>query len=263
MLLRKVLLFTLFSTVAVSGCSRLTFIKPNYDKMNIEQVKQAPDLHDSDADKRRMVGADSGEAASNRLQAGDLDGAERAAQNAIKNSPNDATGYTILALVQQGRGKASAAGGYFQKAASLPNSGPAEWGNYGSWLCESGQATEGLGWIDRALQYRDAIDAAGMLANAGKCSLKAGQASRAEQNLRNALDTSPNNAVALDGMTQLMLERGQTFEARAFSERRLALGDSKESLQRAILIETKMGDTVSAQRYRDRLAKLNSPDKSL
>lgn len=259
MRLRNALTALLLCCVAVTGCKRLTFIKPNYDKMKIEQVKQAPDLRDSPEDKRRMVGADSGEAAANRLQAGDLEGAERAAQNAIKNSPGDATGYTIMALVQQGRGKSVAAGGYFQKAATLSNAGPAEWGNYGSWLCESGQAAEGLAWIDRALQYPDAVDAAGMLANAGKCALKAGQAARAEQNLRAALNAAPDNGVALDGMAQLMLDRGQNFEARAFSERRLALGDSAEGLQRAILIETRLGDTASAQRYRDRLAKFKSP----
>lgn len=262
MRLRNVLGLLLLSSVAVTGCSRLTFIKPNYDKMEIEQVKQAPDLRDSAEDKRRMVGADSGEAAANRLQAGDLDGAERAAQNAVKNAPADPTGYSILALVEQGRGRPTAAGTYFQKAASLPNSGPSEWGNYGAWLCESGQAAAGLPYIDRALQYPDAIDSASMLANAGKCALKAGQTARAEQNLRSALETAPENTVALDGMTQLMLERGQNLEARAFSQRRLSLGESAESLQRAILIETKMGDAASAQRYRERLANLNSPASS-
>lgn len=262
MLLRKALLVVLVSTVAIAGCKRLTFIKPNYDKMKVEQVKQAPNLHDSEADKRRMMAADSVEAAANRLQAGDLDGAEVAAKNAIKISPADPAGYSILALVQQTRGNTAAAGDNFKKAAALPNAGPAAWGNYGSWLCESGQATEGLNWIDRALQYPDAVEAAGMLANAGKCALKAGKTARAEQNLRAALDAAPNNGVALDGMTQLMIERGQNFEARAFSERRLALGESSESLQRAILIETKLGDSASAQRYRDRLTKLNSPATS-
>ncbi|QIK81481.1 type IV pilus biogenesis/stability protein PilW [Lysobacter sp. HDW10] len=258
MQLHKGIWIVLITLAALVGCKRLTFIKPNYDKMEIEQVKQAPDLRDSPADKRRMVAADSVEAAANRLSVGDYEGAERAAQNAVKNSPDDPTGYSILGLVQQGRGNSASAGSYFQKAASMGRSGPAEWGNYGSWLCESGQATEGLTWIDRALQYPDALDAAGMQANAGKCALKAGNAVRAEQNLRSALSSSPTNAVALDGMTQLMIERGQTMEARAFSERRLAQGESAESLQRAILIETKLGDTRSAQRYRDRLSQLNS-----
>ena len=258
MQLHKGAWIVLITLAAFTGCKRLTFIKPNYDKMEIERVKQAPDLHDSAADKRRMVAVDSAEAATNRLSVGDYDGAERAAQNAVKNSPDDPSGYTILALVQQGRGHTASAGTYFQKAASLGRSGPAEWGNYGSWLCESSQATEGLNWIDRALQYPDALDTAGMLANAGKCALKAGQTARAEQNLRSALNSAPTNAVALDGMTQLMIERGQMMEARAFSERRLAQGENAESLQRAILIETKLGDARSAQRYRDRLSQLNS-----
>ena len=71
MQLHKGIWIVLITLAALVGCKRLTFIKPNYDKMEIEQVKQAPDLRDSPADKRRMVAADSVEAAANRLSVGD------------------------------------------------------------------------------------------------------------------------------------------------------------------------------------------------
>ena len=72
--------------------------------------------------------------------------------------------------------------------------------------------------------------------------------------MRAALEAAPKNAAALEGMAQLMLDRGQLMEARAFSERRLALGNpTPDVLRRAAQIESKLGDDSAAARYLDRL----------
>ncbi len=240
---------------SLTGCNRLTFVKPNLSKMKTEQVRHLPDVRDSDADRQRMAQSDTLQLAGNRLQANDLDGAEKGARQVLASDRGNAQAMTILALVEQRRGHIADAGGWFKRAAEQSSSGPAEWGNYGTWLCEANQPAESLQWLDRSLAYPDAIDLAGMRANAGKCALRAGQAERAERDLRAALELSPSNAVALDGMAQWMFARGRMLEARAFSERRLALGAATaDILSRAADIETRLGDQAAASRYRQRMA---------
>ena len=248
----------LCGTVALallSGCSRLTFVKPNMQKMKTEQVRHLPDVRDSAADRQRMEQSDALQLASNRLQGGDLDAAEQGAKKVLGEDGGNTSAMTILALVEQRRGNIANAGAWFKRAAEQTNSGPAQWGNYGSWLCEANQPAESLQWLDRSLAYPDAIDLAGMRANAGKCALRAGQTDRADRDLRAALQLAPTNAVALDGMAQLMFVRGRMLEARAFSERRLALGaPTAEILARAAEIETRLGDQAASSRYRQRMA---------
>ncbi len=255
--------FRLATTVALAasvvfglaGCSRLTFVKPNMKKSKVEQVRHLPDVRDSAADRQRMAQQDALQMAGNRLQSGDLDAAEQGARKVLAQDSGSVPAMTILALVEQRRGNVANAGGWFKRAAGQQSSGPAEWGNYGTWMCEAGQPAESLQWLDRSLAYPDVIDAAGMRANAGKCALRAGQTERAERDLRAALELAPSEAVALDGMAQLMFVRGRMLEARAFSERRLALGaPTATMLARAADIESRLGDQAAAERYRQRMA---------
>lgn len=254
-LLAATIVLAASSAIGLAGCDRLTFIKPNMKKMKTEQVRHLPDVRDSAADRQRMAQSDALQLASNRLQADDLDGAEKGAKTVLATDRGNASAMTILALVEQRRGHVPDAGSWFKRAAGQAGSGPAEWGNYGTWLCEANQPAESLQWLDRSLAFPDAIDLAGMRANAGKCALRAGQPDRADRDLRAALELAPSNAVALDGMAQLMFVRGRMLEARAFSERRLALGSlTAEMLVRAAEIETRLGDQAAASRYRQRMA---------
>ncbi|MBW8823140.1 MAG: type IV pilus biogenesis/stability protein PilW [Xanthomonadales bacterium] len=239
----------------LAGCDRLTFVKPNLKKVKTEQVRHLPDVRDSAADRQRMAQSDALQLAGNRLQGGDLDAAEQGAKKVLGEDAGNTSAMTILALVEQRRGNVANAGTWFKRASEQKGSGPAEWGNYGAWLCEANKPAESLQWLDRSLAYPDAIDLAGMRANAGKCALRAGQSVRAERDLRAALQQAPANAVALDGMAQLMFVRDRMLEARAFSERRLALGAATaDMLSRAAEIETRLGDQAAASRYRQRLA---------
>jgi type IV pilus assembly protein PilF len=88
------------------------------------------------------------------------------------------------------------------------------------------------------------------MANAGSCALTAGQSARADRDLRNALALDPNNPVALAGMAENEFRAGRYFQARAFSERRLAAAPvTRQVLQLASQIEQKLGDTAAAARY--------------
>ncbi|HST46092.1 MAG TPA: type IV pilus biogenesis/stability protein PilW, partial [Luteimonas sp.] len=92
------------------------------------------------------------------------------------------------------------------------------------------------------------------LANAGECSARAGQYGRVERDLREALRLEPGNALALGAMTQEAYRTGRFMEARAFSERRLAVArPTPGALLLASQIEDKLGDSAAAARYVQRL----------
>jgi type IV pilus assembly protein PilF len=60
----------------------------------------------------------------------------------------------------------------------------------------------------------------------------------------------PANVVALSAMAEREFRAGRAFEARAFSERRLAAGaPDRRALELASQIEEKLGDKVAAAKY--------------
>jgi type IV pilus assembly protein PilF len=245
----------LVAVVGGSGCSRLTFIKPNLKHHDYEQV--APEYHlrnDSAQDAQRVVAIDQVALAAQSLQANQMDAAATHAAQAIKADPNSGDGYTILAMVEERRGQTAQAGTHYAKAVALsPQSGTAL-NNYGSWLCGHGRYAESLPLFDRALADPSYSTPAAALANAGSCALSAGQDDLAQRTLARALELDPANPVALEGMAAARFRAGQYMEARAFCERRLAVAPaSVKLLQLASQIEQKLGDTAAAARYVQRM----------
>jgi type IV pilus assembly protein PilF len=92
------------------------------------------------------------------------------------------------------------------------------------------------------------------LANAGVCAGQAGQQERADRDLRHAISLDPVNAAALGALAQREFRAGRAFEARAFSERRLAAAPANpQALLLASQIEEELGDSAAAARYVSRL----------
>lgn len=133
--------------------------------------------------------------------------------------------------------------------------------NYGVWLCAQGRAAESLAWFEKAARIPGYATRAGALGNAGACALEAGDAMRAEAYSRLAVELDPEHAVALGTLARVMFDQQRWFEARAFSQRRLAAApENVASLQLASQIEQKLGDSDAARRYGDRMRKLGSVD---
>lgn len=238
--------------LAVSGCSRLTFVRPDVSRG--DYTHSAPVIEVSDGGRVPLFAIhDRLLLAQHRLRAGKLDEAREHAEGVLEVAPDNATAHAVLALVASRSGDASAAGGHFARAAELSPSG-STLNNYGTWLCANGRAAESLAWFDRALAdpaYRDRGPA---LANAGDCAARAGQDARAERDLRAALALDPNSVVALGAMAELAYRNGDAFAARAFSQRRLATGPvDARALQLASQIEQKLGDRAAAERYTRRM----------
>ncbi|MEH6414482.1 type IV pilus biogenesis/stability protein PilW [Pseudomonas sp. CGJS7] len=241
--------------VAASACNRLSFIRPKMDRKGFEQTGPSYDF----SDKRKNAGGESAAmgrvmSAQRSLQAGDVAKARDELKQALKFDPKSAEAYSLLALLAERDGKNAEAGGYYRKAAELAPTRGAALNNYGVWLCANQRGSEALGYFDRAMADPGYSSPAVALANSGACADKIGQGERADRDLRLALSADPTSTMALSAMAQRQLRLGNAFEARAFSERRLAIEPiSAEALMTASQIEKKLGDMAAAARYVQRM----------
>lgn len=255
---RRRLLVTVLALIAglllVSGCSRLTFVRQNFERKGFDQTARDVEVSDravdrGDASVRRHVIL-----AADRLGRGDLAGARREAELALKQDPASADAHTLLAAALEAGGDGVGAGNHYRRAADLAPTSGAALNNYGAWMCAQGRQAESLAWFDRALAAPGYANPATALANSGACADQAGQGERARRELRRAIELDPTNAVALGALAEHELRAGRAFEARAFSERRLAAAPAdRRSLLIASQIEEKLGDTRAAGRYVQRM----------
>lgn len=253
----KVLL-TAVLLLSAAGCARNQF---KMDREAYEERAPVYSVGDSPATKRRLAVQDRLALAGQRLQSGDLVAAEREAGAVLKLDPGSADAHTVLAVVHDQRGEAAKAGVFYKRAAELAPTQGRALNNYGAWLCGNGYPAEALVWLDRAVAAPGYATPASALANAGGCALKAGQFERAERDLRRALALDPANAYALAAMAENEYRQGRYFEARAFSERRLAAAAADADVLRlAADIENKLGDKIAANRYIRRLGELSDPN---
>ena len=247
------LMLVLAGALALAACSKSPTIKPPKIKGS-EQIAPEYRYSDNDAVKKRVQVRDALGLATQRLVSGDLAEAEKQANRALRLDPGSVDAHTVLGVIASRRGDAARAGSHYRRAAELgPERGEAL-NNYGAWLCGNGRAAESLTYFDAAMRDPRYGDPAGALANAGTCALDAGQPGRAEADLRAALRLDAESPIALDAMARLLVERAQFFEARAFSQRRLAAAPATAAaLRLAARIEQGLGDSNAAERYLQRL----------
>lgn len=243
----------LVAMLLAAACSKSQTMKPPKIK-GTEQVAQGYKLEDSAATRQRVQVRDALAMAGQRFASGDVDAAEAQVRKALKLDPASADAYTMLGVIESRRGRTAAAGEHYRRAAELAPQRGEVLNNYGAWLCGNGYPAEALVWFDRALAAPGYRSPSSALANAGGCALKSGQDERVERDLRRALEIEPNNAYALASMAEYQYAQGRFFEARAFSERRLAAAPADASvLQLAARIEEGLGDRAAASRYQQRL----------
>lgn len=243
----------LLLALSVAGCSRLGFIRPDTSRRGFEST-----AHDVVITNNGRSGASgalaSVQLAQERLGKGDFAAAEQQARKALKMDPRAASAYTVLALVEDRKGHPALAGQHYLRAAELAPTQGGMLNNYGTWLCSQGRAAESLAWFDQALAAPGYQTPEVASANAGSCALQAGQTTRAERSLRQAIALDPQNPVALSAMAELEFKAGRTMTARAFSERRLAAAPADPAtLLLASQIEYKLGDKKAAEEYVRRL----------
>jgi len=249
----RALLLAMAAVLALGACSRLTFVRPDMSRGDYTHTGHVVEVSDK-AQRKATLGAHQHLVlAQHRLSEGKLGEARTHAEAALAQEPRSADAHTLLAVLSGREGDTAAAGRHFASAAELAPRGET-FNNYGTWLCGAGRPADALAWFDRALGDRAYASRAAALANAGRCGMLAGQDGRAERDLRAALDLDPRSVVALGAMAELAFRRGNAFEARAFSQRRLAAGPvDAAALQLASQIEQTLGDNAAAERYMSRM----------
>jgi type IV pilus assembly protein PilF len=192
--------------------------------------------------------------AQNYLQANELETALDRATRALKTDPNAGPVHAMLGLIYARIGDRTQASSSFQRALVLaPNEG-AVLNAYGTWLCGNGDHAAAAEQFARAVADPFFTRPGLVHYNAGYCLLKAGNNPGAETELRRALDLpGAEPGAVLMALAQAELALGKPMEARAFIQRREALGVTNEVLELAARIEDAAGDRAAAARYRSRI----------
>lgn len=236
------------------ACSRLSFVRTDASRGDFERVARDVDVRERSP--RTGVAFGQVQLARQHLQAGRVQEAEKLVREAVRSDPRSADAHTVLALVLDRTGRSSEAGPHYRRAIELLPGRGEVLNNYGVWLCGQGRFAESLSWFDRAAAAPGYATVSMALANAGRCARRAGQPDRAERDLRRSITLDAENPVALGELADVAYQAGRMLEARAFIERRLAAAPADaHSLQLASQIETKLGDSDAARRYRERQQK--------
>lgn len=189
--------------------------------------------------------------AQNYLAAGNLEYAVDRANRALRSDPNSADVQVVLGMIRQRLGEDERAGEHFARAAKLaPDSGHVL-NMQAIWLCQHEKAAEADALFVRAVKdpFFKARETAYF--NAGKCARTVGQADKAAQYFRQGLEIAPENKLLLVQMAEVQLQRGDAMSARAFYQRREALGaPSADLFELGARIEDAAGDRAAADRYR-------------
>jgi len=259
---RRSLVALLVACVLASACSkfeRLSIIRPSAQRGEYTQVAPTYDVSGKASLPRKTDNTQLLMSASDLYQQGDYVQAQALAQRAVKADPGSGDAHTLLGVIADARGDARLAGAHYAKAVELAPRNGLYAHNYGYWLCANGRVGESFGWFDRAIAD-PAFPTPGLaLANAGNCAQKAGQPERAEASWRQALALDPISTPALSGMAAMKFARAEYLDARAFTERWLAIApDDAEGLRLAVQVEQKLGDNAAASRYLSRLQAIPS-----
>jgi type IV pilus assembly protein PilF len=179
--------------------------------------------------------------------------AMEAVRRAQRSDPDAPEVQVVLAQLYQSQGEARKAARTFRRALKAdPVSGIVR-NAHGVWLCEQDQFDEADAEFARAQRDPGYATPGQAIGNAGRCAHRAKRWPRAEAALRHALEFAPEDGTLLYLLADTELHQGKLLEARAFAQRRDALGDDAATLDLAARIEDAAGDRAAAARYRQRL----------
>lgn len=162
-----------------------------------------------------------------------------------------APAHTLLGVLYETIGETKLAGKEYKEALHHdPDNGDVN-NNYGAFLCATGKPADADRYFKAAIRDPFYGTPAIALANAGSCAMETGDLDKAETYLRQSLDYDNQLGSALLPMAEISLLNGEYLRARAFLQRFEAQGVmNEESLMLGYQIETRLGDTKSASKYR-------------
>lgn len=188
------------------------------------------------------------------LSSGKYDLALDRAKRGLRADPDSPDLYVALGMIYARIGDPAQAGANYARAARLGGDRGDILNVHAVWLCEQGQRAEANALFDRAVKDLLNRERGKTLYNAALCAQQAGDRAKAEALLRQSLEIAPEDPVALATMARLQFEQGNLLGARAFLQRREAVGESTpELLELGARIEEAAGDAAAAARYRKQM----------
>lgn len=175
------------------------------------------------------------------------------ARKAQASDPGVAAVQAQIALIHDRAGRPDDAAKAFDRALAMAPGDGAILNAHAAWLCERGQVAKAELEFEQALRDRNYRTPLQAMVNAGKCTHQAGQWLLSEAYLRRAVALAPEDPVVLFLLADVHFRQNKLFEARAFAQRRDAVGADAATLELAARIEEAAGDNLAAARYRERL----------
>lgn len=175
-------------------------------------------------------------------------------RRAVAYDATYAPAHTLLGVLFETLGKLEEAEREYRLAVKYaPENGDVN-NNYAVFLCGQDRASEAEPYFQAAMQDPFYTTRHVAYANAGLCALNRNELDKAERYLRQSLEYDGKYAPALLPMAEVSYRMDAYLPARAFLQRYEAVGEvNAESLYLGYLIETALGDAVSAARYRKSL----------
>jgi len=175
-------------------------------------------------------------------------------KRAVAQDKTYAPAHTLLGVLYETLGELDLAEHEYEAAVKYdPDDGDVN-NNYGAFLCRIGKGKQADTYFMQAVKDPFYETPQIAYANAGNCSLERGDLDKAESFLRQSLEYDDKDAAALLPMADVSYRQGAFLRARAFLQRYEAVGILNEaSLLLGYRIESALGDTESANRYRAEL----------
>lgn len=188
------------------------------------------------------------------MNMGRLEIAKENLEKALDNDPSNSKAHNAMAFLYEKIEKTPQAKEQYQKAIQLAPEDLGVLNNYGRFLCEHEDPTQGMALLNKAitnlLNDRQWL----ALTNAGICQVKENQKSRAKAYFKQALLLNPNYAPALLEMQKLSYQNREYWPAKSYLQRYLSTAQhTSESLWYGMQTERALGNSGLAQEYRNLL----------
>lgn len=189
------------------------------------------------------------------MRQGKLQDAKEKIDKALDQNPKSPTTQQAAGFLYDRLGDDKKAKSHYEQAVKLAgDSNPEVINNYAVFLCRKGDKKLGETYFLQAANNALYRTPEAAYANAGRCARADGRPKDAEPYFRKALAIRPEFPDALVQMAELNLDAGNSFQARAFLQRYMAVAPAtSESLWIGYRIEKSMGDERAAREYADRL----------
>nr|WP_305906626.1 type IV pilus biogenesis/stability protein PilW [Methylomarinum sp. Ch1-1]MDP4519319.1 type IV pilus biogenesis/stability protein PilW [Methylomarinum sp. Ch1-1] len=191
------------------------------------------------------------------LDMGMLQVAKEKLEKARELDSGNANIYNALAVLHERIEQFGAAREYYQEALALDPDNPSSKNNYGRFLCEQGNYSEGVVLLEQTVQMPLNNRKWIAFTNLGLCYVQLNQSEQAERAFRQALELQPDYAPALLEMQRISYQQRNYMSARAFLERYLGVSQhTPKTLWIAVQTERALGNRKLVEKYQQQLLTL-------